>query len=122
MKNQKGVKKAKFEEKILNELNLILRQELSDTRLQFASLTKVELSNDFSEALVYWDTFDSSKKDDIAKAFKSAENNLRATLSQVLRVRHTPDIKLKYDTQYESEQYISEILGAEAKKLNDGDS
>jgi ribosome-binding factor A len=122
MKNQKGVKKAKFEEKILNELNLILRQELSDTRLQFASLTKVELSNDFSEALVYWDTFDSSKKDEIAKAFKSAENKLRATLSQVLRVRHTPDIKLKYDTQYESEQYISEILGAEAKKLNDGDS
>ena len=114
-KNQKGVKKVKFEERILNELNLILRQSLNDTRLQFASLTKVELSSDLSVATVYWDTFDPAKKDGISDAFDGTESKLRSSLARVLNVRHTPEIKLVYDQQYESEQAISEILGQEAK-------
>lgn len=114
-KNQKGVKKAKFEERILNELNLILRQNLNDTRLQFASLTKVELSSDMSVATVYWDTFDPEKKEGIAQAFSTAESRMRSSLASVLNVRHTPELKLVYDQQYESEQAISQILGQEAK-------
>ncbi len=114
-KNQKGVKKVKFEERILNELNLILRQDLNDTRLQFASLTKVELSSDLSVAKVYWDTFDPDKKEVIAKAFSSAESKMRSSLANVLKVRHTPELKLVYDKQFESEQAINEILGEEAK-------
>lgn len=119
MSKQKGVKKAKFEERILNELNLILRQELSDTRLQFASITKVELSSDMSVATVYWDTFDKEKKEGIGAAFKTAAPKLRSSLARVLNVRHTPEISIVYDTQYESEQYISEILGNEAKNGKD---
>lgn len=115
MKKEKVIKKTKFEEKILNELNVILRQDLNDTRLQFASLTKVELSNDYSVATVYWDTFDSDRRTDISDAFKSAQTKLRSSLSQVLRVRHTPEISLVYDSQYESEQAISELLGSEVK-------
>lgn len=115
MKKEKLIKKAKFEDKILNELNVILRQDLNDTRLQFASLTKVELSNDYSMATVYWDTFDSTKKEDISDALSSAQRKLRSSLAQVLKVRHTPDISLVYDSQFESEQAISELLGAEAK-------
>lgn len=114
-KTEKGIKKAKFEDRILNELNLILRQDLNDTRLQFASLTKVELTNDFSVATVYWDTFDPSKKEGISNALESAESRLRGSLSKVLNVRHTPELNLTYDEQYESEQHISSLLGAEVK-------
>lgn len=115
MKKEKVIKKTKFEERILNELNLILRQGLNDSRLQFASLTKVELSNDYSRADVYWDTFDGNKKEGIAEALGSAQSKLRSSLAAVLKVRHTPEINLIYDSQYESEQAISQILGSEAK-------
>ena len=67
-KMDKNAKKAMFEERILNELNMILRRDMNDTRLQFVSLTHVELSNDFSMAKVYWDTFDSGKRGDIKKS------------------------------------------------------
>ena len=115
MNKEKGIKKAKFEDRILNELNLILRTDLNDTRLQFASLTKVELSNDYSVATVYWDTFDSSKKEDIQSALSAAEAKLRSSLSQVIKVRHTPELSLVYDNQFESEQHIADLLGNEAK-------
>lgn len=115
MNKEKGIKKAKFEDRILNELNLILRTGLNDTRLQNASLTKVELSNDYSVATVYWDTFDPSKKADIQSALSAAESRLRTSLSQVIKVRHTPELSLVYDDQFESEQHITEILGSEAK-------
>lgn len=114
-KSEKGIKKAKFEDRILNELNLILRQDLNDTRLQFASLTKVELTNDFSVATVYWDTFDSEKKEGIASALSAAESKLRSSLARVLKVRHTPELNLTYDEQFESEQHIASLLGAEVK-------
>lgn len=114
-KLDKNAKKAMFEERILNELNMILRRDMNDSRFQFVSLTHVELSNDFSMAKVYWDTFDSGKRGDIKKAFNSAHGKLRSSLAKVLNVRHTPDLTLIYDGQFDGEQAISEILDKEAK-------
>jgi ribosome-binding factor A len=115
-KLDKDAKKAMFEERILNELNMILRREVSDTRLQFVSLTHVELSNDFSMAKVYWDTFDSGKRGDIKKALNSAHGMLRSSLAKVLNVRHTPELNLLYDGQFDGEQAIDAILEKEAKE------
>ena len=115
-KMDKNAKKAMFEERILNELNMILRRDMNDTRLQFVSLTHVELSNDFSMAKVYWDTFDSGKRGDIKKALHSAHGKLRSNLAKVLNVRHTPDLTLLYDGQFESEKAIDELLEKEAKE------
>lgn len=114
-KMDKDTKKKMFEERIQNELNMILRREISNPHLQFVSLTKVDLSNDFSVATVYWDTFDSSKRGDIKKALDSAQGKLRSSLARVLNVRHTPEITLQYDGQFEGEKAIEEILEKEAK-------
>lgn len=114
-KADKEIKRVKFQDRILNELNMILRQEISDSRLQFASLTKVELTNDFSVATVYWDTFDSGKRGEIKAAFDAIEGRFRSSLARSLQVRHTPEIKLVYDNQFESEKNITEILSNEAK-------
>lgn len=115
-KLDKNAKKAMFEERILKELNMILRRDMNDTRLQFVSLTHVELSNDFSMAKVYWDTYDSGKRGDIKKALHSAHGKLRSSLAKVLNVRHTPDLTMLYDGQFESEQAIDDILKKESKE------
>lgn len=111
----KSFKKEKFEERILHELNSALRSEISDSRLQFASFTKVELNTDYSEAIAYWDTFDASKRGDIKKAIEGIRGKLRSILSTKLNVRHTPNITIKYDSQFESQQSIEEILSSESK-------
>ena len=108
-------KKIKFQDRILGELNVLLRGSLSDSRLQFASFTKVELNNDFSEAKVYWDTFDQEKREGIDSAMKAARSKLRALLANNLNVRHTPSLTMVYDNQFESEQEILKLLGDEEK-------
>jgi len=115
-KLDKNAKKAMFEERILNDLNLILRRDMNDSRFQFVSLTHVDLSNDFGQALIYWDTFDSGKRGDIKKAFTSALGKLRSSLAKVLNVRHTPELTFLYDGQFDGEQAISELLEKEAKE------
>ncbi|MCO4793444.1 MAG: 30S ribosome-binding factor RbfA [Bacteriovoracaceae bacterium] len=115
MSGNKNNKKEKFEERILHELNKALRSEFSDSRLQFVSFTKVELNSDLSEANVYWDTFDASKRGDIKKAIDGIGSKLRAVLSTKLNVRHTPNLVLQYDSQYESQKSIEDILSSEVK-------
>ncbi len=100
-------KRDKFQERLLNEINVILRN-LSDKRLQFVSITKVECNHDYSNAVVYWDTYDASKRGDVKKASK-----VRSLLSSKLKIRHIPSLTFKYDSQFESEQVIDKILREE---------
>lgn len=115
MAGRNKVSKIKFEEKILNDLNAILRKDIADPRLRLVSITKVKLSPDFSVAEVYWDTFDASKRGTIKKALTGVTGKLRAKLSQVLNVRHTPELQLFYDSQFEDEQKIQGLLNEEIK-------
>lgn len=110
MARKQGHNKALFEEKIKNELNLTLRKSMSDPRLKFASFTRVELCDDYSMAKVYWDTFDASKRGDIKKAFEGVASKLRSVLAKELKIRHTPSIELYYDSQYDDEKKIVDLL------------
>tara|TARA_Y100000034_G_C6553077_1_gene239028 strand:- start:57 stop:413 length:357 start_codon:yes stop_codon:yes gene_type:complete len=110
MARKQGHNKVMFEEKIKNELNMTLRRNLSDPRLTFASFTRVELLDDYSMAKVYWDTFDSEKKDEIKQAFDGVASKLRSVLAKELNVRHTPALELYYDSQYEDERKIESLL------------
>ncbi|NQZ20210.1 MAG: 30S ribosome-binding factor RbfA [Bdellovibrionales bacterium] len=107
-------KKSKFEGQILEKLNVILRRGVGDARLQNASITKVELSPDFSYAKVYWDTFDAEKKDEIGDAFQKFTGRARTQLAEALKVRNTPQITFFYDSQYEAEQEIVSLLKGES--------
>lgn len=114
-KNTGTVSKAKYEEMILSEVNQILRSKLSDTRLQFVSVIKVDLSNDYSHAKLFWDTFDLEKKVDIQKAMDSSASKIRALLSKSLTVRQVPALHFHYDGQFEAQNAIEGILAEEAK-------
>lgn len=116
MSSQKNHKKLKFEERILSELNLFLRKNATDSRLQLMSFTKVSLNNDFSEAQIYWDTFDVDSKEFIRESLDNTRGRLRSHLAQVISARHTPALQFYYDSQFESEKEIESILDEESKK------
>lgn len=109
-------KKSKFEGQILEKLNVILRRSVGDSRLQTASITKVELSPDFSHAKVFWDSFDISNKEELQDAFRKFTGRARSQLAEVLKVRNIPEIAFFYDAQYEAEQAIVDILDNESKQ------
>lgn len=104
-------KKEKYEEKLLFEVNHLLRTGLNDVRLSKISATKVELSPDFAYATVYWDTYDSHTRGDAKKAILEATGKIRSELAQVLDVRHVPSLRFIYDNQFEEEQKIMDLIG-----------
>lgn len=115
MARKKNHNKIIFEEKIKDQLNVSLRRDLADPRLVMASITRVELTADYSQAKVFWDTFDSDKRGDIKKAMDGVKGALRKILASELKVRHTPELFLLYDSQFEDERKIEEILASEVK-------
>ena len=102
--------KEKYQEKILHELNHILRCDVSDTRVQFVSVTAVELNKDFSVAKVYWDTFNPAKRGDCKKAIEGMRGHLRTLLSQNMKLRHTPVLNFFYNSQFEDQKRIEDLL------------
>ena len=111
--NERISKRAKYGERILSELGLILKRDLGDLRFRLVSLTKIELNRDGSVCKVYWDTFESSKRGEIECALGKARGRMRTLLGRILRVRTVPALRLIYDGQFEEEQKISQILQRE---------
>lgn len=112
-------KKEQYEQSILNEVNKLLRTGMDNKSLSFVSITKVEMSQDFAYATLYWDTFDASKRGDISQALESSLGKMRSHLAKTLKVRHTPALSVKYDSQFEDSQNIEDILNSEKDKGKD---
>jgi len=112
-------KKEQYEQQIKNEVNTFLRTGLDNKSLAFVSITKVEMSSDFSVAVLYWDSFDPSAKGDIKKAIDGSLGKIRSHLAKTLQVRHTPSLEAKYDSQFEDANAIDQILQDEKDKGRD---
>jgi ribosome-binding factor A len=104
--------KVKYEERIRDEINLALRREFADARLINVSVTHVELAQDYSVAKVYWDTFNAQTRGDAKDAIESTAGRMRKFLADHMSVRHTPEIKYIYNSQFEDENKISRLLNS----------
>lgn len=103
-------KKEKYEERLLNEINGLLRAGTNDVRLARVSITKVELSPDYGYATVSWDTYDSGTRGDAKTAIEAAAGRIRSELAKVLEVRHVPALTFIYDNQFEEEKKIMDLI------------
>lgn len=102
--------KLKYEERVRDMINLALRREFTDPRLVNVSVTHVELTQDYSHAKVFWDTFDASKRGDAKEAIEATAGRMRKMLASKMEVRHTPEIHFHYNSQFEDEIKISKLL------------
>lgn len=102
--------KVKYEERVRDVINSALRREFADPRLVNVSVTHVELTQDYSHAKVYWDTFDASKRGDAKEAIESTTSRMRKLLASKMEVRHTPEIHYVYNSQFEDESKINKLL------------
>jgi ribosome-binding factor A len=116
MAKKDNFKKIKYEERLLNEINGLLRAGTNDGRLARVSITKVELSPDYGYATVSWDTYDSGTRGDAKTAIESAAGRIRSELAKVLEVRHVPSLTFVYDNQFEEEKKIMDLINAEKDK------
>jgi ribosome-binding factor A len=119
VKKANNFKKEKYEERLLNEINGLLRSGTNDVRLARVSVTKVELSPDYGYATVSWDTYDSGTRGDAKVAIEASTGRIRSELAKVLEVRHVPALTFIYDNQFEEEKKIMDLINSEKDKLSE---
>lgn len=102
--------KLKYEERVRDEINLALRRDFTDPRLVNVSITHVELTQDYSHAKVYWDTFNTKTRGDAKDAIEATAGRMRKLLASKMEVRHTPEIHFVYNSQFEDANKIDRLL------------
>jgi len=112
-KKQTNFTKQKLSEQIQHELSSYLRKELQDPKTQFVSIVKVELNKDNSVAQVYWDSFSSASRGDAKATLEKMAPKMRKLLAQNLQLRHTPEIRLSYFSQFEDEHNIQQLINSD---------
>ncbi|MDH4467481.1 MAG: 30S ribosome-binding factor RbfA [Bacteriovoracaceae bacterium] len=110
MKKETAHSRKRLSQALLEEINSALRNELADPKIQFVTVTGVELNKDNSVAHVHWDTFRTEEVETIKVNLEVVTPRLRALLAKKLQMRHTPELRLVYNSQFEDALKIDRLL------------
>lgn len=97
---------------ILEVLSTVVQTEMQDPRLQFLTITRVEVNRDASHAIIYVTSMDEeTKPKDIEKALNGgAKGFLRRVLAETLDLRQTPDLTFRYDEAAEETNRVLSLF------------
>lgn len=111
---------------IKKEIGAIIHDELSDPRLGFITIMRVELTKDLRLAKVYFSVMgNDSQKENAKEGIESASGFIRHLVGQRIKLRFTPEIIFKLDNSIEYSIDIAEKIEKiknELKKNNRGNS
>ncbi|MCG8402387.1 MAG: 30S ribosome-binding factor RbfA [Firmicutes bacterium] len=98
-------------EAIKKEISEMLRAELKDPRVGFATVTGVEVSGDLKYAKVYVSVLGSKEERDSSMAgLKKAQGFIRTELGRRIRVRYIPELTFKLDESLDHGTRVMKLL------------
>jgi ribosome-binding factor A len=101
-------------QKLLSDL---LRKDISDPRLENATITGVKMGSDLKTAYVYYSTYLGEKETAAAaEGFQSAKGYVKRHLAGKLGLRYMPEIKFIYDASFDYGMKIDNLLKSVASE------
>ena len=101
----------RVKEVIREEISQMLMGEIKDPRIGFATLTRVELSDDLRNAKIFVSVMGSEEeKKKTIKGLESASGFIRSELRKRMRLKFIPEIIFRLDTSIEHGEKIARIL------------
>lgn len=101
----------KVQEAIQQEVSKMLLKDVKDPRIQFVTVTGVELTNDMSYAKIFVSLYGAEEKQkETWKALNGALGFIRTEIAKRIRLRITPALILQKDTSVEYGAHIDSIL------------
>lgn len=98
-------------EQVKREIGRILQQELGDPRLQFVTITEVDVSKDLHNAKIRYSVLGSEADIKAAqKSLEGAKGMIRRLLGQNIKIRYTPELFFEYDQSIEMNARIEQTL------------
>lgn len=112
-------------ETIKQEVANILRDEVKDPRVGFATITKVEVSADLRHAKIYVSVLGEKKEQDASmEALQKAKGFIRAELGKRVRLRYVPEVNFILDHSIDYGTRVLKLLNKVKEKgeMRDGES
>ena len=104
-------------QQVKREIGRIIQQELGDPRVQFVTITDVDVSRDLRNAKIHFSVLGEQAQVQAAqKGLDGARGMIRKLLGQNMSIRHTPELFFIYDQSIEASIRIEETL----KEIRDG--
>ena len=89
----------------------IIRDRLPDRGLGLLSITATEVTRDLSRATVFISLLgEEEDQERVTKILNEESSSLRHELSRTLNLRHTPEIKFRYDLSIERGERLSRLI------------
>ena len=89
----------------------ILARKCKDPRLQFVTVTDVEMNNDLRKARVYVSVLGNQVEEKVVgKILENASGFVRLELGRRLELRYTPEVTFWFDTSGSRAEKIDRIL------------
>ena len=99
-------------ELLRQEISLILQRQIRDPRLSsLMSITRVDTSEDLSQAKVFVSVMGTSvEKDEALHGLGSAAGYVRKELSDILSLRHIPSLTFLLDESMEKAESVLKVM------------
>lgn len=101
----------KVQEAIQQEISKMLLMDVKDPRIQFVTVTGVELTDGVSYAKIYVSLYGpKDKREETWKALQKSLGFMRTEIAKRIRLRFAPTLILQKDTSMEYSAHIESIL------------
>lgn len=103
---------AQKEAQLMREISTLFRQiALDEADLQSLSITRVKLSSNKSHCTVFFQDPEGEKKfRELIQTLILYKPSIRKAISQQIPSRYTPEIIFKYDTLYDKQRRIDDLI------------
>ncbi|MEV8633007.1 30S ribosome-binding factor RbfA [Streptosporangium sp. NPDC051023] len=105
----------KIADRIQQVVAEMLERRIKDPRLGFVTVTDARITNDLSDATVFYTVFGSeAERADSAAALESAKGLIRSEVGRQTGLRHTPTLTFTHDPLPDTARHLDGLF-AEAK-------
>lgn len=105
-----SIKIERLNHKFAIEISNIIKEEMKDERINFVTITDVDITNDLSHAKVYITVLNDSERESTLKALNNARGFIEIELSKRVEIRKMPELKFVYDESIEYGNNIENII------------
>jgi ribosome-binding factor A len=103
----------RIEDRIYEELSVILLMEVSDPRLAGVTVTKVRVDRELAYANIYVTTLEGSESaDEVLDGLEHAKGYLRSQLARRVQLQHTPRLRFYWDPSPEHADRIEQLIAS----------
>lgn len=116
MEKKKNHHHDRIQQTILIILCNTLKEEIYDPTLKLATFTDIHLTNDYSQATVFVDTYDRKQIDQVVETCKKAQGVFKTALAKQLEIRKIPELIFEKDRSVDQSIEIEKIIQEIHKK------